>query len=94
MKPSTIQSILRLGAFLTPTLALPMEPQLAKHYADLLEKRQGPATVVELAVGIFVEIAAEGIGSIAISDAVNAIAASFNPAGPKAPWVRTFNAVF
>jgi hypothetical protein len=64
-----------------------MELQLAKHYEDLLEKRQGPATIITLAAGIFVEIAAEGIGSIALSDAIQAIATSFNPGGPKAPWV-------
>lgn len=64
-----------------------MEPQLAKLYAALIEKRQGPADLVELAAGIFHEIVGERIGNIALSDFVNAIAAAFNSAGPKAPWV-------
>jgi hypothetical protein len=87
MKLSTVQLILTMGAFLTPTLALPAEPKLAKHYADQLEKRVGPDTIAEIAAGIFIEIVAEGIGDIALSDAINAIAASFNPGGPKSPWV-------
>jgi hypothetical protein len=75
-------------AFLAPVLALPMEPQRAKYYADLIEKRDPIADLVAVATGIFVEIVSEGIGDTALSDAINATAASFDPAGPKVPWVR------
>ncbi len=88
MKLSNFNSLLALGALLatSPTLARPMDPQLARHYAEL-ERRQGPLSIVEIAGGIFLYIIEEGIGSTALGDIANAIATALNPGGPKAPWV-------
>jgi hypothetical protein len=89
MKTSALTSFLTLGAFLAPVLAAPMVPQRVEYYESLRQKRQGPASLLELALGVFLEIAAENGGGLVISDIINAIATTFDPAGPKSPWVCT-----
>ena len=63
--------------------------QLEARHAQLLEARQDPvSTIIEMATGIFIFIIGEAIGGDVVADFANALAAAFNPAGPKPP-VRT-----
>jgi hypothetical protein len=94
MKLSTFNSILALGVLLTPnlTLARPMDPERARHYAEL-EKRQGPLALVDVVPGILltlIEIADGSTTQTLVGDMIQALATALNPGGAKAPWVCSY----